>query len=123
MRRSQVRILSAPPSRIAWGSSFFLPLQFNLKDRLRHSPPGAVGSNPIEKSRRGLKNSGAMTESRTGRKGEGYYRSAVEKLSGEVRRLRALRELHSLRVANRSLQQDIDQVRARIEESQDEVIK
>lgn len=47
----------------------------------------------------------------------------TQELSMQARKLRNLRELHALKVANESLKNEIAQVQARIEQTQGEVMK
>ena len=51
------------------------------------------------------------------------YHSAVQQLSKETQKLRSLRELHALKVANQSLKEEVERVKARVEQSQREVME
>jgi hypothetical protein len=54
---------------------------------------------------------------------DGDYRSALEKLSEETKKLQKLRELHALKLANRCHRKDLDEIKAKVHQTQSELLE
>jgi len=48
---------------------------------------------------------------------DGDYRSVLAQLSEETKKLQKLRDLHALKIANRSQRQDLDEIKAKVAHS------
>lgn len=51
------------------------------------------------------------------------YRSALDKLSEESEKLRNLRELHALKVANKCQRRDLAEIKAQVKQAQNELLR
>lgn len=54
---------------------------------------------------------------------DGAYRTALEQLSEEAKKLQQLRELHAVKMANRSQRHDLDEIKARVARTQSELLE
>jgi hypothetical protein len=51
------------------------------------------------------------------------YRSTLDQLSEGSKKLKKLRELHALKLANRCHRQELDQIKAQVKRTQDELME